>query len=145
MGEIEWFHRLRNNLYHQGNGLTVVRSQVELYAEIAQKLFESLFGIGLDIADTRNMNKFGTFMDAWINIEKSLVSVSDDKRPYPSPSIVNDLVQKGTITEIQGDQLKELRIIRNNLVHGKTEPKIALSKKVLDTAKQLAEFMVMLT
>ena len=23
LGEIEWYHRLRNQLYHQGNGLTV--------------------------------------------------------------------------------------------------------------------------
>ncbi len=23
LGEIEWYHRIRNQLYHQGNGLTV--------------------------------------------------------------------------------------------------------------------------
>jgi hypothetical protein len=33
LGEIEWFHRLRNELYHQGNGLTVERDKVEVYAQ----------------------------------------------------------------------------------------------------------------
>src|SRR2546426_151433 len=33
LGEIEWYHRLRNELYHQGNGLTVVRQKVIVYAQ----------------------------------------------------------------------------------------------------------------
>jgi hypothetical protein len=33
LGEIEWYHRLRNQLYHQGNGLTVELEKVEVYAE----------------------------------------------------------------------------------------------------------------
>ena len=141
LGEIEWFHRLRNNLYHQGNGLTVVRTQVELYAEIAQKLFESLFGIELDIDDTRNMHKFGAFMDEWIKIEKSLVTLSGQRTSYPNTTVVRDLIQSGVITKTQATQIAELRLIRNNLVHGKTEPKIALSKKVLDTAQQIANIL----
>ena len=35
LGEIEWYHRLRNELYHQGNGLTVERDKVEIYAQLA--------------------------------------------------------------------------------------------------------------
>ncbi len=35
LGEIVWYHRLRNELYHQGNGLTVERDKVEVYAELA--------------------------------------------------------------------------------------------------------------
>src|SRR5262245_41320584 len=30
LGEVEWYHRLRNQLYHQGNGLTVERTKVEI-------------------------------------------------------------------------------------------------------------------
>jgi hypothetical protein len=39
LGAIEWYHRLRNELYHQGNGLTVERDKVEVYAELANILF----------------------------------------------------------------------------------------------------------
>jgi hypothetical protein len=44
ISEIEWFHRLRNELYHQGNGLTVERQKVAAYAGIAKGLFRQLFG-----------------------------------------------------------------------------------------------------
>jgi hypothetical protein len=44
ISEIEWFHRLRNELYHQGNGLTVERQKVAAYAGIAKALFRQLFG-----------------------------------------------------------------------------------------------------
>ncbi|MCU1269951.1 MAG: uncharacterized protein JWN74_1245 [Acidobacteriaceae bacterium] len=44
ISEIEWFHRLRNELYHQGNGLTVERQKVVAYAEIARGIFHQLFG-----------------------------------------------------------------------------------------------------
>ncbi len=49
LGEIEWFHRLRNQLYHQGNGLTVEREKVEIYAELARLLFQSLFEDELEV------------------------------------------------------------------------------------------------
>lgn len=44
LGLIEYYHRLRNQLYHQGNGLTVERSKVEVYGEVARLLFKNLFG-----------------------------------------------------------------------------------------------------
>src|SRR5438309_790743 len=44
LGEVEWYHRLRNQLYHQGNGLTVEREKVRIYAELAKLLFKNLFG-----------------------------------------------------------------------------------------------------
>src|SRR5687767_7062459 len=48
LGEIEWFHRLRNQLYHQGNGLTVDKDKVEIYAELAKIIFSNLFGFRID-------------------------------------------------------------------------------------------------
>jgi len=45
--DIEWFHRLRNQLYHDGNGLTVDPEQVETYLQIAILLVEQLFQIKL--------------------------------------------------------------------------------------------------
>jgi len=44
LAEIEWYHQLRNQLYHNGVGLTVERNQVETYAELARLLFHHLLG-----------------------------------------------------------------------------------------------------
>jgi hypothetical protein len=45
LGAIEWYHRLRNQLYHQGNGLTVERANGEIYAALSNELFHKLYGI----------------------------------------------------------------------------------------------------
>ncbi|HEY6763979.1 MAG TPA: hypothetical protein VI386_04345, partial [Candidatus Sulfotelmatobacter sp.] len=44
LSDVEWYHRLRNQLYHSGNGITVERSRVEGYFQIGSLLFENLFG-----------------------------------------------------------------------------------------------------
>jgi len=31
LNDIEWYHRLRNQLYHSGSGITVERARVETY------------------------------------------------------------------------------------------------------------------
>src|SRR5437016_5331425 len=45
LGDIEWYHRLRNQLYHEGNGVTVEKQKVEGYAAIAKIMCMNLFGI----------------------------------------------------------------------------------------------------
>ena len=65
LGEIEWYHRLRNQLYHQGNGLTVERDKVEVYAQLANTLFENLFGSKLIEKVTPSSSELlGDFMNA---------------------------------------------------------------------------------
>lgn len=43
-GEIEWFHQVRNQLYHEGNAITVERDKVQADLEHAELLMRSLFG-----------------------------------------------------------------------------------------------------
>jgi hypothetical protein len=44
LGEIEWFHRSRNRLYHDSDATTVGRHQVEGYLKHAERLIQALFG-----------------------------------------------------------------------------------------------------
>jgi hypothetical protein len=62
LGEIEWYHRLRNELYHQGNGLTVEKQKVEMYALLAKQLFELLFDTELKMDQTPQQNLLGQFL-----------------------------------------------------------------------------------
>ena len=43
LGDIEWYHRIRNTLYHDGNGVTVDSDKVDSYLQISIILFNSLF------------------------------------------------------------------------------------------------------
>ena len=42
LGDIEWFHRIRNSLYHEGNGITVDAEQLKSYRAVAQILYQNL-------------------------------------------------------------------------------------------------------
>lgn len=42
--EVEWFHQIRNQLYHEGNAITVEREKVTLYLQHAELLMRCLYG-----------------------------------------------------------------------------------------------------
>jgi len=44
LAEVEWFHQIRNQLYHEGNAITVERDKVKLYLEHAELLMRCLYG-----------------------------------------------------------------------------------------------------
>jgi len=73
LGDVEWYHRLRNLLYHSGNGITVNRARVEAYFQIALALFENLFGFVPSIdGKTAIRTKTGEFLQLWTNFDQSL-------------------------------------------------------------------------
>ncbi len=79
LDEIEWFHRLRNELYHQGNGITVEKIKVEAYASVAKILMHGLFGVSSDALylETASVWKpVVQFYDAWSNIEELLLTLT---------------------------------------------------------------------
>ena len=72
LGDIEWFHRLRNQLYHEGNGITVEREKVEAYAEIAKMLFENLFELKIQENEREfaNHSLVGEFIKLWADFDR---------------------------------------------------------------------------
>ena len=76
LGEIEWFHRLRNELYHHGNGLTIDRDKVEIYAELEKLLFQNLFGFNVQVPKKEGYDLLGGFLVAWAELEKNLIAAT---------------------------------------------------------------------
>lgn len=72
LGEIEWYHQVRNHLYHQGIGVTVERDKVEVYAELAKVLFANLFGFRIVEPEEDKVVLLGGFMQAWVGLEKAM-------------------------------------------------------------------------
>jgi hypothetical protein len=127
LGEIEWYHRLRNQLYHQGNGLTVERDKVQVYAELANILFENLFGFRLVGAQNDDTPILGEFMQAWVNLELALsdaakvVNVREiDRQGHAlTPLRVIEVISNAYfLTPKELEDVTQIRIIRNNVVHG---------------------------
>ncbi len=66
LDDIEWYHRIRNQLYHSGNGITVERSKVETYLQLSMTLFENLFGSPPSLMHVSNVEtKIGQFLQLW--------------------------------------------------------------------------------
>jgi len=126
LGEVEWYHRLRNQLYHQGNGLTVERNKVEIYAQLANTLFQNLFGVKLVETVSQATDLFGAFILAWTELEKELTRVAGPpKTGTHRPRSVLEMVKAigpQVFTSADIKEIETLRGVRNETVHGIAEP-----------------------
>lgn len=126
LGDIEWYHRLRNQLYHQGNGLTVERAKVEIYSQLARLLFKNLFETDV-VRAPRTQERLGTFLEQWIRIEKAISALTApdshkhavaETPVFRYPASLGVLQSKGLVPGSTIQELKQLRELRNRLVHG---------------------------
>ena len=123
LGEIEWYHRLRNQLYHQGNGLTVERVKVEIYGQLAVALFENLFGIRLPVTKNNSDYLLAEFISAWADFE----NVANDLSSYyyfdengnmrSFASYAKELHRGEYLSKAELAEIKELWALRNQVVH----------------------------
>jgi hypothetical protein len=125
--DIEWYHRLRNELYHQGNGLTVERQKVEIYAGVAQILFQNLFG--KDLLPRKDREKDDDlpqlqkeFLLEWADLERTLAKVPEVMEPITGSGAENplahlrELALAGFLDEQVIIEIQKLRILRDQLV-----------------------------
>jgi hypothetical protein len=127
LGEIEWYHRLRNELYHQGNGLTVERDKVEVYAELANILFVNLFGFRLVEPENESSKLLGDFMEAWITYEKLLTENHRKGLQY----------KDSFLSAEELSELKQIRKIRTEVIHGVVNYKTVLNSSMVRRLKEL--------
>ncbi len=144
LGDIEWFHRLRNQLYHEGNGITVEREKVEGYAEIAKILFSNLFAVTVeDLIEEGAHSLVGEFFSDWAILEQELLRLKDKHAIAPSgrfepPAIlVRQLEQAGLLPVLFVQQFNLVRQFRNELAHGFATPAASDLKSHTATVKKL--------
>lgn len=144
LGEIEWFHRLRNELYHQGNGLTVERDKVEVYAELANILFSNLFGFKLVESKDGETDLLGSFITEWVSLERILVRLANSlSTPASGRSMmpldaVRRLFQADVISKSEFEEIEYLRKTRNEIVHGMASYQTTLTPMLIERTKELA-------
>ena len=149
LGAIEWYHRLRNELYHQGNGLTVERDKVEVYAELANILFRNLFGFDLVPSPTKGTEVLGDFMTEWGRFERAARDAAFAAgtehavlagRPFVSfNSSIRYLLRAGLLTNAEISELEELRSIRNLAAHGQPDWEQKLTREKVNRLRELVQ------
>lgn len=120
LDDIEWYHRLRNQLYHSGNGLTVELSKVDTYLQLSISLFESLFGFSCSIDQgSATYTKAGQFLHLWNKFEHGL-----RKQLPPKDGLAyywkRDYLEK--INPLAVELYNRVSEYRNELVHGLDNP-----------------------
>ena len=121
LDEIEFYHRLRNQLYHGGTGLTVEREKVAMYADLARVLFRNLLGYEVDTPGSAM-----DFLIRWGALESILVG-----RAIVAPNGQGRRSTVGAFLEILSDdvdpdlvqRIDALNAARNEFVHSGTPPK----------------------
>jgi hypothetical protein len=146
LGEIEWFHRLRNQLYHQGNGLTVDRDKVDIYSELAKLLFENLFAEALSFPPEDQHQLLGEFLASWVAFERmtaELGKLNSDKlstlggRIRPPLVAMNEMLRAGVFESIDAKEIEDLRRIRNEVIHGMADYKVAVNREVIQRLEKI--------
>jgi len=73
LDEIEWYHRIRNQLYHSGNGITVEKAKVQTYLSLAKTVFQNLFEVDLKLdSEPLIQKKLGLFLGKWGVFEREV-------------------------------------------------------------------------
>lgn len=146
LGDIEWFHRLRNQLYHQGNGLTVARDQVEVYAELAKLLFKNLFGDDLPVAIEDEHRLLGQFLATWVDFEKLIDSLSEKNIDQMTtlkggirPIAIRDLLRLNVFSEQDSAKIEEFRQLRNKVMHGGIDFRSTISRQTVADLRTIVE------
>ena len=120
LADIEWYHRIRNQLYHSGSGITVESTKVETYFEIASNLFENLFGFPLNLDLSKHQKSlFGDFLTLWIYFEKEF------RRQLPPKQDLAYHWKRNYLNSINPELVELYNIVfsfRNEIVHGVVEP-----------------------
>lgn len=148
LGEVEWYHRLRNQLYHQGNGLTVERDKVLVYSELARLLFMNLFSVSVELQRSSGQELLGTFLEEWISLEKSIVrvarqyrsdlTVAEQRLPAPMAAF-QGLSAMGVLGKKSSRRIDFYRVLRNRLVHGELDPNASLTEEAVAEVRKLRE------
>jgi hypothetical protein len=138
-GDIEHYHRIRNQLYHDGTGLSVDERYLKAYRQIACILLENLFDVSFEVQVTEEASLENLVL-LWNQIESTLTRLMsasgiDSRHTFKW----EQAVQAGILDSELLRQITELRSIRNLQVHASSDQLdqeriklgIALGKRIL--------------
>jgi hypothetical protein len=142
LGVIEWYHHRRNELYHQGFGLTIEREKVEIYAELAQILLKNLLGETIALP-TSKTTLLGKFLEEWNRLDSSITALAAKRSFQERPSVLFDaarfLLDTGMLEPEEYYEINELHNLRNAIVHNKEDYKEVLTERIVNRIENLAD------
>jgi len=134
-GDIEHYHRIRNQLYHNGTGLGVDERYLLAYRQIAAVLLDNLFGV--EIPPQLNEATLENLILLWNQIEQFLKKKFIEKGIDSGHTFKwESAMQENILTIDDVKLLTELRLIRNTQVHSTADD---IDKKRIEFGVELAD------
>lgn len=147
LGDIEGYHRLRNTLYHDGNGVTVDPRHVDTYLQISKIILRNLLGIEPEeVGHMPPTASVGELVLSWANLERLVRDLAKSHVPkgkslrVPVVNVVDALIGKGVLSGSFRSRLEKVSQVRNAFVHGiSIPPQSELSELISELNKLIAE------
>jgi hypothetical protein len=118
--DIEHYHRIRNQLYHEGTGFSVDDQYLVAYRSIAMLLLQNLFDVTYSNVDNLPPRLDSLILN-WNRIEQNIKARLRDAGVDEHFTYKwEEAVQKKVLTTSQIQDLTELRMARNRLAHSAT-------------------------
>jgi len=137
-GDIEHYHRIRNQLYHNGTGLGVDRRYLDAYRQIAAVLLNNLFGV--KVPPKGKEATLDNLILLFNEVETLLRKVFENSGVDTGHTFKWEMAMRAGVLEKDDIQhLSELRIIRNAQVHSSAEN---IDKKRIELGIEIAENII---
>lgn len=118
LSDIEFYHRLRNQLYHDGTGLSVDQNHLEAYRAIAAILLTKLFKVEIEISE----NGLPGLISFWNEINSLIRDLFNRNNIDFNQTFKWEMaLQKAILNPNQIAQFNELNRLRNEQVHSLPE------------------------
>jgi len=144
LGDIEWYHRLRNALYHDGNGVTVDPEKIDAYNQIAHVLFQNLFEASVTPeAEPPATTLLGEFVLKWAMLETRLQNLAETHLRKRAPiarsaiSVYDGLIAKEVAPTRVRRKLEELARVRNSVIHRATVLPVEELKRLIGDVDEI--------
>ncbi|EGR0669506.1 hypothetical protein MOU97_001707 [Vibrio vulnificus] len=137
-GDIEHYHRIRNQLYHNGTGLGVDRRYLDAYRQIAAVLLNNLFGV--KVVPKGSEATLENLILQFNEVETLVRKAFEDSGVDTGHTFKWEMAMREGILEMEDiSQLTELRMIRNAQVHSTAEN---IDKKRIELGVEIAETLL---
>lgn len=122
LDKVEFYHKIRNELYHKGVGITVEKNSVEDYAGIAEGILCTLFQVTSEEVGLSQSATIETLRENWGNIKKELARIGGAKFSLqtglgfdPTDGLIKNLQDEGLVDSGFATKLSDLRGFMNRL------------------------------
>ena len=125
LGDIEYYHQVRNKLYHEAPVLSADPKDVDSYLQVAKVLMKQLLGKEPTGAVAETVSTLrGKFLVAWTELLDKIFSISYYIEPVARmegrtlKTAIDILFRQGVLSGEGKVKLDEIFRMRNNIAHG---------------------------